>query len=1669
MAGEVGLVVKECIFEGRASRVYRATDEVGRKVVVKQLRELYPGPASLARFAREFEITRTAAGPNIIQAYEMRVEDGTASLVLEDFGASSLAHHLGQCRFEVPEILRIGIQVAEGLDHLHRLSIVHRDINPANLVWNSRTEQVKIIDFGISQVLGRTPVGVSSGFSGTPAYMSPEQTGRMNRDVDSRSDLYSLGVTLYELLTRRRPFESDDPLELVHSHLARNPVPPAEVTSQVPASLSELVMLLLAKRAEDRYLSAAGLRHDLEVCLKAVESGRGGENIPLRRHDHGNELRIPQKLYGRESQTERLLEAFERAAQGQANVLLVTGLAGVGKTSLVHEVHRPLTRRRGIYVEGKFDQLHRGIPHDSLIQAFRSFIRQLLTEPEAQIERWRQSLLAALGKHAQVLIEVLPELEHVLGPQPAVEALGPTEARNRFQLVMANFVRAIGTVDHPLVLFLDDLQWADLPSLELLGQLACEPEARHLLILGAYRHNEVTPSHPLAAVLKQMQSDGARVETISLGPLEEKDILQLVGDTVGESAGYLRLALICQNKTQGNAFFLTRFLESLYESGLLVSDPGGQGWTWDLDQIQNQDFTDNVVEFMAGQLSRLPPDSGQALQFAACVGNSFDLARLAHLLGLTRRQTLELLRQPLRAHLIVPTEDDFWYAEAVEETNTNFGYRFAHDRVQQAAYAMLEPARANQIHLRIARLLAGEDSQDPTTLFTLVEHMNRAAGLLEGPDERRQLAALNLEAGRRALRSAAFAPAHQYYLRAFEQLPEEDWEERYELALAVHLEGARAACLGGHYDLMEERLAVVARRAARLLDRVEGQEIRIQALIAQQRLPEAVYQALEVLESLGFGMDPNPTLADVQTAVGVTLGLIGQADLQGLHSAEHPEAMAAVRIQNGVMAAAYLAVPLLLPMLCCNMVSISLRHGLSPDGVYAFSVLALVLVSGEQLEAARQLASVAAELGRRWDDPSHQCKNLHVIDGVVNGYLEPLRRAIENHRLVYRLSLDCGDLEYAGWGLHNEIANSFWAGIELPELAATIEHHTAVMEHHKMGPALACTYPMGQLVRTLTTPSQRPARLVSDAYDEEVHLAKMLQHQARGAVFCVAVAGLISRYHFGALEEALERAERYAEYADGVQGTYQVVAWHQYRALTILRLGRPDEVETRLARVAPNLAFLATLAEACPANFAHRVRLLEAECARLQDRRGEAQELYEAAIAQAREHQFLQDEALANELAGRFLYELGNLAPARGYLLQAIFLYGRWGASAKTEALEREFAEPLAGFRHFLSTRRRGTTATVSFADELDLAAAIRASHAISSQIVLAELVQSLVRLVLETAGAQRGLLLLEGEGGLQVVCEGWVDTEIQLRSFELSATDYAECPQSVIHYVRRTREAVILHHASQDSMFRQDDYIQARATGSILCLPVKQQNELSAILYLENDLTTGAFTDQQLDLLRLLAAQAAISIRNAQLYNTLEQRVAERTRELRQEIEERTRVQEELRVLATTDSLTGASNRRRFLELAEQEYKRSRRYPSPLTAVMLDADNFKAINDSFGHDVGDEVLRALARVVASQLRVSEVFGRMGGEEFAIAMPSTDAQGAAIMAERLRQAVAALEVEARGEKVSFTISIGIAELTPADTSFASVLSRADAALYQAKTGGRNLVRLAEPGYSQAEA
>lgn len=1666
-----------CIFEGRKSRVYLATEDgTGREVVLKQLRKLYPNAETLARFSREFEITLEAAGPHVIDVYELVAHEGTVSLVLEDFGARSIADILEErdSPLALEQTLNIAVQVADALAHIHRRKIIHKDINPSNIVWNTGTGAVKLIDFGISQVTERARVSSKPilHLSGTPAYISPEQTGRMNRDLDPRSDLYSFGVTLYELLTGRLPFQSTDPLELVHSHIARRPLPPDEI-AEMPRRLSELVMVLLEKRAEERYSSAEGVRHDLAVIQESLRAGSVGRGLPLLRHcDRDTRLRIPQKLYGREEETARLISSFDRVAKGGVGMLLVAGYSGVGKTSLVHELQSPIAARKGIIAEGKFDQINRGVPYNSLVQALRILMRGLTAESEEGLARWKATFRSAVGRNGALLVDVIPELEHIIGPQPPVERLGPAESRNRFQLLLSRFLRSIGSEEHPLVLFLDDLQWADLPTIELLYQLTTDPDTRYVLFLGAYRDNEVTASHPLNTIISKLRREHADLELLELNPLQEPDVVELVGDTVHKAPGYLRLALACHAKTGGNAFFLNRFLESLYERGLLSLESANSKWQWDLKAIEAEPITDNVVEFMARLIGELQPGSQQVLKAAACVGNSFELATLASALKTSRQNVLEELRAPLEESLVFPLDGDFWYASEANEMN--FSYKFAHDRVQQAAYAMLSEDDAAELHLRLGRFMRSHPDEDyrRDQLFATVAHLDRATRLMD-QDEKREFCRLTLEAGRRAAASAAFEPAHHYYQKAQRELHDEAWDNDYDLALAVHLEGARAAYLGGHYELMERNLEQIGHHARQTLQLVEAQEIKIQALISRQKLPEAVYLALQVSRDLGYPIPEAPSSEETQRAVEETLALLAGQDAESLGAlcdATDPVVLTALRVQNSIIAASYLGVPSLFPVLCCKMVQYTLSAGTSPHAVYAFSALGVVCLSLNLVEIGYRIGQMSLAMLQRWDVQAVEVKNLHVVGGIVNAYVEPLRTILDNHRLVYRMGIESGDLEYAAWGLHNELANSFWAGIQLDELASTMSHHVAVLEHYKQMPALACTLPLVQLVKNLREEVEHPAQLLSSSYDEEKHLEELVQMNTRGAVFCVAMAGVVTRYLFGEAEAALARADRWAGYADGVAATYQVVAWHQYRALAAMRVCavESEAVPATVADVQRHRDHFKTLARTSPANFKHRVWLLEAEVARLEGRRGEAHEYYERCIRTAHQNGYIQDEALASELAGRYLLEFEAIAPARGYLQQAIFLYACWGAANKARQLEEEFAELLPGLRQSSANARSASTTgeTSSGSSEIDLAVVVRASHAISKEIVLGDLVQSLLRLTIEASGAQRGLLFLAQDRKWSAVCEGEVGDGIELKLLDADLDSYEGCPQRLLGYVRRTREEIVLSHACKRGMFTTDPYIHERKSRSILCLPVKHQNEPKAILYLENDLAPATFSPHHLDLLRLLAAQAAISIENAQLYNTLERRVEERTQELQSEIKERIRAQEELRVLATTDSLTGVANRRHFLELAEKEFERVRRYPAPLSMLMIDADHFKSINDNYGHNVGDRVLKTLTSTLVKELRSTEVLGRLGGEEFAVVLPSTGGEGALIVGERLRKAVEALELQEGQRTVKFTVSIGMAEVDEGDASFAGALSRADQALYQAKSSGRNRVVRA-PGQQKA--
>ncbi|MBI4815563.1 MAG: AAA family ATPase [Deltaproteobacteria bacterium] len=1464
----------ELIFEGRHSRVYRTRRTDGQTVLLKHLRDLYPPPALVSRFRREFEITRHAAGEGVIGAHEFMEESGAVAIAVEDFGARSLDAVLRERRLKIHEVLEVAIQVAGALSRIHALDIVHKDINPSNIVMHEATGRAKLIDFGISQVLSRE-IAEPTGFEGTPRYMSPEQTGRMNRPVDLRSDLYSLGATLYELLTGRPPFLLDDALQLAHAHIARVPEPLHLVAPAVPPILSELTMRLLEKWAEDRYQSARGLQHDLTRCLDSLRLHGTIETFPLRERDVDERLRIPQRLYGRAEALETLLDAFEKAAEGDARILLVAGYSGIGKTRLVHEVLRSLTARKGRFVEGKFDQLARGKPYDSFVQALTTLVRQILTEDERTISEHRARILTKLGANAGVIAGVIPEIEHIIGPTPPVEELGASESLNRFRSTIATFVRTMAA-DRPLVLFLDDLQWADLPSIELIGSLANDRDTKHVLFIGAYRDNEVDDAHPLHVATESMRSDGAKIDTLRLGPLDRADVERLVSDALGSHTPSSELAAACYTKTRGNAFFLTRFLGALFDEGILRFDAQAGAWRWDQAAVGQHAATDNVVDLMSAQIDKLSEEARDTLRIAACIGDRFRVSLLADVRGTSRKATLSALREGLIAELIRPGTGGFWYGEDAGDS-TDFEVHFVHDRVRQAAYVGLEESVAAAYHLRIGRMLLarGAIDADESQVFEVVEQLNR--GRAESEADRSILADLNLRAGRRASRSAAFQPAHGYYRTARANLPEGAWTERYEVTLATHVEGARAAYLSRDHQAASDLVAIVQKHARTALDAAEAREVEILSLVSQQRFRDAVNLALDVVDGLGFHFPRDPSPDDVRAAMGRTLELLGDpataaARLQALGPLSNPHTVASLRILNEIMSSTYLTMPNLFPILACSMVESTIRGGLAKEGVYGFSVLALVLSAVQMLPLAEAVARLALELLDRFDDRGPRSKNTHVLRNMVLANIDPLREMLIHGQEVYRVSIETGDVEYASWSMHLLSANGFYAGVPLEEQARQIENAIAVIEHHGQDPALNCTLQFRQLIANLRGQSEDPRRLIGPSYDEVDHEAKLRALGYRGALCVLTAVRVFVRYLFGDQDGAVALADHGAEFLDGAAATYSVVYFHQYRTLAVLARLPEGSGKDALphARIEPSVAHLETLAAHAPGNFAHRLKLVQAELARVHGRAGEAMELYERAITQARTHKFLHEEALANELAGRFHLARGQKAPARGYLLEAVYLYGRWGAAAKVAELEATYAELFAGWRAAEPPRvgTSGVTSTARLHDELDLATLFKAARVISSKMERESLLDTIMDVAIENAGATRGFFISEAselciEAGRDVRGDSIARPGTPLRS-------RADLAVSLVVFVARTGEAVVLSDAREDPRTRDDPHVPKDRPMSLLCVPLDDKGVRRGLVYLENELTAGAFTPARVQMQVFLLGQAAVALENARLYGEL-------------------------------------------------------------------------------------------------------------------------------------------------------------------------------------------------------
>ncbi len=1499
-----GYRIDELIYEGLRTLVYRAWSERrDRPVVVKLHKDPSPSEQQLASFERAFELGRELRCSGVIPHLALERYRRRLALVTEDFGAVSLGAVLEQ-ELALERRLRIAAALASGLAELHDAGIVHRDVKPNNVVIHPWSDKVKLIDLGISSRLAReTPAPAAlRQLEGTLAYISPEQTGRMNRSVDFRSDLYSLGVTLYELFTGRLPFTSGDPLELVHCHLARRPPDPCAVSPGLPRPLADVVLKLLAKTAEDRYQSAHGLARDLERCLEAVAGGRpiapfapGADDVPTR-------LSVPQKLYGRERELERLLGCFHAAASGGRELLLVSGYSGVGKSSLVHEVHKPIVARRGTFCSGKFDQFRRDLPYVALIEALRDLMRQVLSEPRERVAAIERDVRQALGPNAAVIADVIPELVHVIGtPPPAVE-LPPVEAQNRFDGAFQAFLRVFARPEHPLVLFIDDLQWADLPSLHLLEVLITDPDGRHLLVVGAYRDNEVDDDHPLLESVRRIEASGQEVARVRLGPLSEPVLARLVADTfLRPLEEVAELSALVASKTRGNPFFVLEFLHELEQRGLARFEPARGRWVWDLAQVEAAGITDNVVDLMTRKLRELPAPTLEALEVAACIGSAFDLETLSRVLERSKGEAARQLGPALAAGLVVPLDAVYKYVEALSaraeseaggDTEVNPRYRFLHDRVQQATHALLSEDDRRRRHLEIGRHLLGGRRPDELgdELVDVVNHLDLAVALIRAPEERLELAELNLAAGRRAKASLAIVPAAKYLQVGLDLLPPDAWSTHYRLALALHTELAEVSYLGADFARSEELSRAVLAEARDTLDRVPLAMIRIRAGVAQAEYGRAVEIALAALDELGVRLPRRPNqLAILAAYARFKLALRGRSSesLAALPELEDARVRAAMGILVSCGTSAYYAARNLMALIAFTMFDLALRHGNSPEAAYGYGLTGMV-VSGAlgDIETGYALGKLAKQVIDGYPESEFHGKVKLFFDGFIRHWKDPLDQPPPALLEDRRAALAQGDLENSVYAGVISLYTAILAGRPLDELADRYEPTIRQMRASKQEQTVPIVECWAQLLVCLRADEPR-ARLEGELVRADELVEQLQRQENYNALVHAALADGLLALLFGDVEWALWRFGRAERHLDAVIGQAVIPALAYYHALAFAwRAGEvgPAERAALLARQAPLLLKLRRYARLSPENNRHRLAMCVAERDRALGLRGRAEEGYRRAMRGARERGALPDEALAAERLAD-LYAAGEADDlAEHQIGVAHALYRRWGARAKARALETRWAglvrapeEPAlgpltAGSALTRETWHEGDGRAGGLSGLLDLTTVLRASQAISSEIVLDRLLAKLIEIVLANAGAERCVFVGARAGRLFVEAAGAIAGTVEVpREEPLEGTD--RCSSAVVEYVARTRRQVLIDDAREELRFSGCGYLAQRRPRAVLCAPVVKQTQLVGVLYLENNVTPGAFTPDRLQTLEVLASEVATAVENARLYEQLREK----------------------------------------------------------------------------------------------------------------------------------------------------------------------------------------------------
>ncbi len=1652
----MGIKVENKIYNNN-SEIYkgvRLKDNI--PVVIKTLKNPYPSPEEIVRFKQEYRTQKKLHIEGTLTPYSFKKIGTSSAIIMEYFDGDSLDNFYIKNSNNLITFLNISIQISMIIAEIHKNNIIHKDINPSNILWNKSTNRVKIIDFGIATNLSSqiTSTPISNTIEGTMSYIPPEQTGRINRNVDFRSDIYSLGITFYEMLTGKLPFITENPMDLIHSHIAQEANPPILVNVTLPKSISNIIMKMISKEMDDRYTTVQSLLKDLVICQEQLEQNGEIKEFELGKFNKKEEFNIPKKLYGRDKEIRQLYESFTRVSSGNSELFLISGFSGIGKTSLVDTIYNTAFEKNGRFIRGKFQHIEDGIPYAAISDVFTDLVMQILNESDEKLISLKEKILTACDKNGQILVEMFPKIELIIGKQPKLEELHPTEELNRFNITLINFISIFAKKDHPLVIFIDDLQWSDFANLKIIEKIITSDILSNLLIIGSYRDNEIEDGHPLLDVIDKIQKQKI-IHMIHLDNLEKYEINMMISETLlKDKEETSTLTEEIYKKTKGNPFFTNAILRDLYEKKIFLYDSENECWKWELSKIQDLEISENVIDFLLKMVKGLPEYILHSLTIAACIGNKFEESLLSHLMSISSDNISEMMKPAIHIELITKADDIF---------------SFQHDKIQEAAYELLPEELKQVTHLKIGRTMiakySGEEKQ--INISTIVKHMNRGRNLISSKKEKVYLAKKNLIAGVKAGKSMAFETASYLFKTGIELLGEKTWTEEYDLSYNLYFEFIRSSYMTGNYIDADLNISImnININIKNILDRVKLMSMKSLHYSAIGKLDEAIEAGLEGLAILGHNIPGSPgTLQIALEIVKVKLNLVNKkiSSLVDNPRIQDERIKLIIKLSSEILAAAYLTGnEKLFTLIAINIVNLSIKYGNSPESAYSYITYG-ALLSGflNDLKSGNEFGKLGMALNEKQNLVQMKTRIYHVYVVFIHHWSNKPNSMNAIQKNCTQSGNQSGDYLY----LSTNIASSFtW------DSSLTID--VILKEKYKLKPIIErCNYQNGLdeynlmcgMFENLRNNSGNELSFSGLGFDEKLCVEEMKKRHFVTGIAMYQVWKIYLYNIYDNNEKALKYIDELEVNCQSIKGLPYFVKFTFSSFLVLTALYRSMDIKSQkklYKSILKKLKIVKSWEKNFKNNFKHFREVMEAELYRINGKESKAAVLYDSAIKSASKYKFLGDEAQINELAGKFYISWGFPAAAAGYIQKSHYLYKRWGAIRKVLQLENIYSEYF--MNTITETSFKVSRSSISAPLNLDLNSIIESSKAMNEEINLEILLEKIITIISKNAGAEKTYLVSKHGNDFVIEAECHKKNNIVQVMQRKPLYECNSISSSIIQYATRVNESIILENASESDEYKKNEYIQKNRVKSLLCIPLSQKGDVKKLLYMENNLSVGVFNPAKVELLNVLSENIVISLDNAQMHkdledynHTLEQRVEERSKQLMEKNEELERTHKELKILATTDPLTKLFNRRSMIDKLEDEKNRFNRNGKIFAVAISDIDNFKNFNDKYGHDCGDFVLQEISQMIQSTTRELDIVSRWGGEEFLILLPGTDVNGAYIVIEKIREKICNATFNYNNTKLFLSMTFGIKQYS-LEEPISSVIKLADEALYRGKEQGKN--------------